>query len=1249
MSIREVRVDIKTNVDDVKKQITALEKQILALAKKSVELNLGTDNFDKDLALINKQIRELTKQKNIIELAADTAGADKALAMLAKETRLATEPSKKVVTADVSEALKGLMALNDKVNNVGKNFGRMFGAGGAVFTGMRAARSIMSEVGNAIGRMDTMNNFPRVMESIGQSAQSAENAIQQLQSELQGLPTALNDGVAGVQRLTGVSNDVGLATEQFLALNNAVIAGGQPVFRQAQALQQFIGIVSSGQPIMQRWSTLLDVMPAQLNQIATQMGYANEEVLRQSLAAQDSATSMEDLLDAVVHLNRVGLDGFATFEQQARMASDGVTTGVANARIAIQRGIVEILEGLNTSFENTEFGNLAGFIGRVGSVAERALGGLASALGSGGNGLVAMLESAYHALMRFDFVEFFASLGAAIDTFIGIVRGAWSMAEPLLVGLATFAGNGDIAVGLGRIAGFLFLTSKALNAVALAKPLGAVLTGLSSLVAFTPKLAGLSAVIGTLGTAWGAAGLGYLAILGYGAYRAGSEGLALSQSLARATVGVFNPEMAAEMPRHDSYSRRRAVERAREQLNTMELGLSIDTGDAAQDLENLKANIESLEATLAATYEHGYQPGVGFNDATQEVVDNIKYRVEVARNALPQFEAEADAVLQRMHARGMEMEARAEHMIAQAGIANAISVLGADGIATIDNMIESIAEFGVAVFSGAERIGSGFAEINQYLGGFDEYGNRLVESLRWTAENSDQFFGAMGDNLRYNIDQQAEWLATLENIAYVYGENTRRHFEQYGVGFLEPLRHELEQGGENIARISGYVEGQASDLAGAFTSQFEGVDTEIAKVFGDMSEQVLGAMEDNFNPEEWTALAVGALDSLVSGFADATSLETATTEVAQSGINGIKDTWEQNSPSQVFLDLGEGAINSLADGIVNASPAVEEAINNIVEIVVTAMDSISESINNSMIEMESSLVMEAQVQAVVNEAERVIEVLRGFAEGTDDLNWSKTLTDFTRRFAQFMSNLEGLNTNFHEIGDSYKEAFLDGINMDYITQKIISDVEALIGLLEGKIGRLGEIGRMWGEALLKGFQAAIARLPNIAAQVIQAISGLGGLASSIGGGLGQSLASGFQSATANIASNLQAQLNSISVPNIGGRVGGSANTQHRASGGMIFNPRGTDTVPAMLTPGEFVQKKSAVQLFSENFMRRVNACDVKGVYDSMIGRFGIPQSYQPNVSNIVNNINNDNKTVSLHTYGVQDPVGFTGRLTRYVT
>jgi hypothetical protein len=44
----------------------------------------------------------------------------------------------------------------------------------------------------------------------------------------------------------------------------------------------------------------------------------------------------------------------------------------------------------------------------------------------------------------------------------------------------------------------------------------------------------------------------------------------------------------------------------------------------------------------------------------------------------------------------------------------------------------------------------------------------------------------------------------------------------------------------------------------------------------------------------------------------------------------------------------------------------------------------------------------------------------------------------------------------------------------------------------------------------------------------------------------------------------------------------------RANGGPIFKPQGTDTVPAMLTPGEFVMKKSAVDRIGHATLNKMN-------------------------------------------------------------
>ena len=61
------------------------------------------------------------------------------------------------------------------------------------------------------------------------------------------------------------------------------------------------------------------------------------------------------------------------------------------------------------------------------------------------------------------------------------------------------------------------------------------------------------------------------------------------------------------------------------------------------------------------------------------------------------------------------------------------------------------------------------------------------------------------------------------------------------------------------------------------------------------------------------------------------------------------------------------------------------------------------------------------------------------------------------------------------------------------------------------------------------------------------------------------------------------------VANIGGMLASGGLVQYRADGGSIFKPRGTDTVPAMLTPGEFVIKKSSVDKIGAGNLSALNS------------------------------------------------------------
>lgn len=102
---------------------------------------------------------------------------------------------------------------------------------------------------------------------------------------------------------------------------------------------------------------------------------------------------------------------------------------------------------------------------------------------------------------------------------------------------------------------------------------------------------------------------------------------------------------------------------------------------------------------------------------------------------------------------------------------------------------------------------------------------------------------------------------------------------------------------------------------------------------------------------------------------------------------------------------------------------------------------------------------------------------------------------------------------------------------------------------------------------------------------------------------------------------------------------------YRSFGGSIFRPRGTDKVPAMLTEGEFVQRKQAVDLFGLEFMKKINNLDIRGAMQSLMMRSGSNTSIRK--QSIVNNTVNNNQRV-VQNISTNNPDFATARMGRFV-
>lgn len=131
----------------------------------------------------------------------------------------------------------------------------------------------------------------------------------------------------------------------------------------------------------------------------------------------------------------------------------------------------------------------------------------------------------------------------------------------------------------------------------------------------------------------------------------------------------------------------------------------------------------------------------------------------------------------------------------------------------------------------------------------------------------------------------------------------------------------------------------------------------------------------------------------------------------------------------------------------------------------------------------------------------------------------------------------------------------------------------------------------------------------------------------------------------NVAENAYQRAKAAATHNAtGGRISRQG-TLYRSKGGNIFKPRGTDKIPAMLTPGEYVHKKQAVDFFGVDFMRKVNNMDVRGAMNALLTKAGT--SVGVGRQSIVNNTVNNNQRIT-QNISTNNPNFARARMGRFV-
>ncbi len=363
--------------------------------------------------------------------------------------------------ANVASKLKGTIqgstsGADIPVQNLNNTFKETAKAIGAMQIASKAIGAITNSVGDAVNRMDTLNNATRTFTNMGFNSSQITSAMAGLKNSIMGLPTPLDQAVKGVQMIAASTGNLGKSQKVYSALNDAIIGFGGSTADVNNAVIQLSQAFANGKVDGMTWISMMNSnMGPVLNAIAKQMGMTTGQ-LKDGLSS--GKISVKDFQNALVELDQSGGGGLASLHSIAKDATSGIGTSFQNMKTAISRGLANLIQSVSQFMEAISGSSIADIITNIGSSFEKAMNSISVAL----KAVTPTIKSFFDFMKSSGLGDIFSALSTGLLTFIG-----------------TFLG----LLGVVQIISTVKNAFIALDVAMTANPVGAIIAGIIAVVA----------------------------------------------------------------------------------------------------------------------------------------------------------------------------------------------------------------------------------------------------------------------------------------------------------------------------------------------------------------------------------------------------------------------------------------------------------------------------------------------------------------------------------------------------------------------------------------------------------------------------------------------------------------------------------------------------------------------------------------------------------------------------------------------
>lgn len=417
------------------------------------------------------------------------------------------------------KATGALNGISKRFSQIGKSGDSLIGtikslagAFSLVAIGQKVLNKISSSMDGAIKRFDTLNQFPKIMQSWGYSAKEAQKSTDRMVEGIDGLPTKLDDITANVKTLVTAGLGLGEATDVAIALNNAMLANGSSAMDAQNAMTQYSQMMAVGKVDQQAWNSVVNAAGKALNDVAEELLGAGNGQAQLYEALKDGDVTMDAFNKKLMEMD-TAVGGFA---EQALIGSEGVQTSMQNIGSAVSRGMANVMNAIDEVLEKRGLPNIAQNLNSIKDVVNDVFGFVIDKV-------PAVMDRVL------ELTEVFEGLGV-VGTLSLLALPA---VLPKVLGML-----GSFGVGLGGL-GTAFTKAPSAISGAFGKIAG-VISDIPGFDKLSGSLSGLIGKMGTFGTVLGSVGTTATSVLGgIGTAFLSMVGVALSAIAPTAILGVL--------------------------------------------------------------------------------------------------------------------------------------------------------------------------------------------------------------------------------------------------------------------------------------------------------------------------------------------------------------------------------------------------------------------------------------------------------------------------------------------------------------------------------------------------------------------------------------------------------------------------------------------------------------------------------------------------------------------------------------